>query len=73
MKAVEVFVQCMRQYTENNPGAISKVHQRWRQEAIHYTVLEAPYCQMNCIDTVSDRIGTVTCRICTQTKVCLSR
>ena len=25
----------------------SKVHQRWRQEAIHYTVLEAPSCQMN--------------------------
>ena len=25
----------------------SKVHQRWRQEAIHYIVLEAPFCQMN--------------------------
>ena len=25
----------------------SKVHQCWRQEAIHYTVLEAPSCQMN--------------------------
>ena len=25
----------------------SKVHQRWRQEAIYYTDLEAPSCQMN--------------------------
>ena len=46
-RGVFVVAQCMRQYTENSPGCSTAEHKRGRQEAIHYTVLETPSCQMN--------------------------
>ena len=54
--------ESLRQFTESGPSGCtvcetihweqswlqySKVHHRWRQEAIHYTLLEALSCQMN--------------------------